>query len=106
MCRAPGRCATCAGASRSARVARPGPWLRLTALAGAIAPGFVVATGSLGMGKWHDALALLGLAPLVALAVAARWTHPQLVRPALVALWLFLVAIGFGGLVALVGGPF
>jgi protoheme IX farnesyltransferase len=82
---------------------RPGPWLRLTALAAAIAPGFVVATGSLGLGSWHDALALLGLAPLVALAVAAWWTHPHLLRPALVALGLYLVAIGFGGVLALTG---
>jgi protoheme IX farnesyltransferase len=82
---------------------RPGPWLRLTALAAAIAPGFVVATGALGMGKWHDAMALLGLAPLVALVVAAWWAHRHLLRAALVALLLFLVAIGFGGLLALTG---
>jgi protoheme IX farnesyltransferase len=82
---------------------RPGPWLRLTALGAAIAPGFVVATGSLGMGKWHDALALLGLAPIVALVVAAWWTHRHLLRDALVTLVLFLAAIGFGGLLALTG---
>ncbi|MDX6514673.1 MAG: heme o synthase, partial [Gaiellaceae bacterium] len=82
---------------------RPGPWLRLTALAAAIAPGFVVATGALGMGKWHDAMALLGLAPLVALVVAAWWAHRHLLRAALVALLLFVVAIGFGGLLALTG---
>jgi protoheme IX farnesyltransferase len=82
---------------------RPGPWLRLTALGAAIAPGFVVATGSLGMGKWHDAMALLGLAPLLALVVASWWAHKHLLRSALVALGLFLVAIGFGGLLAVTG---
>ncbi|MEA2407699.1 MAG: hypothetical protein QOE69_1818, partial [Thermoleophilaceae bacterium] len=82
---------------------RPGPWLRLTALGAAVAPGFVVATGSLGLGKWHDAMALLGLAPLAALVVAAWWAHRHLLRAALVALLLFLVAIAFGGLLAVTG---
>jgi protoheme IX farnesyltransferase len=85
---------------------RPGPWLRLTALAGAIAPGFVVATGTLGLGAWHDTLALLGLAPLATLAIAAWVAHRQLLRSALAALVLFLVAIGFGGLLAWTGGSF
>jgi protoheme IX farnesyltransferase len=82
---------------------RPGPWLRLTALGGALAPGFVVATGSLGLGAWHDTLALLGLVPLATLAIAAWVAHRQLRRSSFAALGLFLVAIGFGGLLSLTG---
>jgi protoheme IX farnesyltransferase len=84
---------------------RPGPWLRLVALGGAIAPGLVVASGSLGRGAWHDGMALLGLVPLVTMAVAAWTTHRQLLRPALLALGLFLLAVALGGLLAVVGGP-
>jgi protoheme IX farnesyltransferase len=89
----------------SASEPRPGPWLRLVALGGAVAPGFVVATGALGRGAWHDGTALLGLAPLVTLAVAAWTSHPHLRRPAFGALLLFLVAVGLGGALALRGGP-
>jgi protoheme IX farnesyltransferase len=89
----------------SATELRPGPWLRFVALGGAIAPGFVVATGALGEGAWHDGMALLGLVPLVTLVVAAWTVHRRLLAPTLTALGLFLVAVALGGLLALAGGP-
>jgi protoheme IX farnesyltransferase len=72
---------------------RPGPWLRLTALGGAAATGLVVASGSLGLGFTHRALALAALPPLVALVVAAWVAHRSLVVSAAAALALFVVAI-------------
>lgn len=82
--------------------ARPGPWLRLTALAGVLAPALVVASGQLGLA--HRALALAALPPLVALAVAAWTAHRRLRVPAGSALGLLLAEIASGGLVALTGG--
>ena len=90
-------------ASLSRGASDPGPWLRLTALGAAATPAFVVTTAALGLTRWHDGLALVGLAPLAAVVVAAWTVHRRLLPSALAALALFLVAVGFGGLLALTG---
>jgi protoheme IX farnesyltransferase len=83
----------------------PGPWLRLTALAGAGACALVVAAASLGLASQHSLLAVLGLPPLVALTVAARvGAHRRLRTPSLVALLSFLATIASGGLAQLEPG--
>jgi protoheme IX farnesyltransferase len=73
--------------------ARPGPWLRLTALGAAGATGHVVASGSLGLGLTHRGLALVAVPPLVALVVAAWVAHRRLLPAAASALALFVVAM-------------
>jgi protoheme IX farnesyltransferase len=81
---------------------RPGPWLRLTALAGTAGVAVVVATGSWGLA--HDVAANVTLALLAAMALTARLAHPD--RPDL--LWTaaasFLLFAG-AGLVALLEAP-
>ena len=72
---------------------RPGPWLRLTALAAAVATGLVVVSGSLGLSHTHRGLALVALPPLVALVVAAQVAHRRLLFPAGGALALFAQAM-------------
>ena len=79
---------------------RPGPWLRLTAIAGAAGVAVVVATGSWGLA--HDVAAHVTLALLGATALTVRLAHPD--RPKL--LWtaaasFFLFAAA--GLAALAG---
>jgi heme o synthase len=69
---------------------RPGPWLRLTAFAGAVATGLAAASG--GFGLAHRGLVALALPPLVAVFVAALSTHRRLVPAAGSALALFLAA--------------
>jgi protoheme IX farnesyltransferase len=69
---------------------RPGPWLRLTAFAGAVATGLAAASGGLGLA--HRGLVALALPPLVAVFVAALSTHRRLVPAAGSALALFLAA--------------
>ena len=53
----------------------PGPWLRLTALAGAAATALVVAVAALHLDLAHRVLAAAALPPLVAVAVAAVVAH-------------------------------
>jgi protoheme IX farnesyltransferase len=82
--------------------ARPGPWLRLTALAAVAGTAVVVATGSWGLP--HDVAAHVTLALLAATALAARLAHPDrpdLLVAALVAFGLFSAA----GLAALSKAP-
>ncbi|TMK90626.1 MAG: hypothetical protein E6G42_09460, partial [Actinobacteria bacterium] len=67
----------------------PGVWLRLTALAATGATLLAVVSGAAGLGTAHRALAALAVPPLVALVVAARLAHRQLLRPSLTALVLF-----------------
>jgi protoheme IX farnesyltransferase len=67
----------------------PGPWLRLTALAGAGATLLAVVSGAAGLGAEHRILAALALPPLVALVVAAWLAHRRLLPAALAALVLF-----------------
>jgi protoheme IX farnesyltransferase len=56
-------------------VTRPGPWLRLLALAATAGVAVVVATGSWGLA--HDVAANVTLALLVAVVLAARLAHPE-----------------------------
>jgi heme o synthase len=71
---------------------RPGPWLRLTALAAAAAGGTAVVSGALGLGAAHRGLAALALPTLVALVSAAWVAHRRLLIPTLAALLAFLGA--------------
>jgi protoheme IX farnesyltransferase len=70
----------------------PGPWLRLSALAGASGCALAVASGTLGWDTAHRVLAALALPPLVAVAVAAWTAHRRLLVPALAAVMLFGLA--------------
>jgi heme o synthase len=67
----------------------PGPWLRLTALAGAGATLVAVVSGATGMHAAHRLLAALALPPLLALVAAAWLAHRRLMLPATAALVLF-----------------
>jgi len=71
---------------------RPGPWLRLTALAAAGACGTAVVSGALHLGTAHRVLAALVLPLLCALLAAAWVAHPRLITPAAVALATFIAA--------------
>jgi protoheme IX farnesyltransferase len=75
---------------------RPGPWLRLTAVAGAGATLVAVVSGATGAA--HEPLSALALPLLAALVLAAGLAHRQLLAPALAALVLF-------GAAALVTAP-
>jgi heme o synthase len=68
----------------------PGPWLRLTGLAGAAATLVAVVSGTLGLG--HALLSAVALPPLVAVAAAAWLSYRQLLPSALLALGLFGLA--------------
>jgi heme o synthase len=81
---------------------RPGPWLRLTAIAATVGVAVVVATGSWGLA--HDVAAHVTLAVLATTALTARLAHPD--RPEL--LWTAAVSFflfGAAGLAALAGAP-
>jgi protoheme IX farnesyltransferase len=85
--------------------AGPGPWLRLTALGAVAAIAATVVTGDWGKLP-HYGSTLVALALLAAVAVAARYGHPD--RPglgatALAALAVYLLQIATGGLVAVTG---
>ena len=69
--------------------ARPGPWLRLTALAGSAGTLLAVVSGAAGLGTAHRLLAVLALPPLVGLVVAAWFAHRSLLPASLAALVLF-----------------
>jgi len=80
----------------------PGPWLRLLSLGAVGAVALVVATGEHALP--HDAAALVALALLSGVALAARFGHPDRHGLALVsalALGVFIVQIGLGGVLAL-----
>src|SRR5947199_228386 len=70
----------------------PGPWLRLTALAGAAATLLAVISGASGPSPAHRLLAALALPPLVALLLAAWFAHRRLLPSATAALVLFAAA--------------
>src|SRR5205085_1903437 len=78
----------------------PGAWLRLTALAAALATGAAVVSGVLRLGTGHEALAALALPPLVALVVAARVALGD-PAPGRLALTLLGLALACGGASAL-----
>jgi heme o synthase len=83
----------------------PGPWLRLTALAGAAATLLVVVAAALHLDLAHRVLAAAALPPLVAVAVASVVAHRRLRPAALTALALFLAEVGAGGVSSLTGRP-
>jgi protoheme IX farnesyltransferase len=83
----------------------PGPLLRLTAAAAAVAAGLVVVSAALELGRGHWGAALVALPLLVAVLVAAVVSYRRLVVPAAVAVGLMLTAIATGGLVAWVDSP-
>jgi protoheme IX farnesyltransferase len=66
---------------------RPGPWLQLAALLGALGALLAVVSGTLGLG--HEYVSALAAPPLAAVVVAAWLVHRRLLLPALVALALF-----------------
>ncbi len=66
---------------------RPGPWLQLAALLGALGALLAVVSGTLGLG--HEYVSALAAPPLAAVAVAAWLVHRRLLPPALVAVALF-----------------
>jgi protoheme IX farnesyltransferase len=67
----------------------PGPWLRLTAVAGAGATLLAVVSGAAGLDTAHRVLAALALPPLLALAAAAWLAHRRLLPWAIGALLCF-----------------
>jgi protoheme IX farnesyltransferase len=78
----------------------PGLLLRLTAAGGAAATGAVVASAALGLTNAHWGIAGVALPLLAATTVLARLAYPRLLVRAAAALFLLLVAIALGGLVA------
>jgi heme o synthase len=66
----------------------PGPWLRLTALAGAAGALVAVVSGTVG-GDFHRSASALAVPPMVALVVAAWLVHRRLLPSSLAALVLF-----------------
>jgi protoheme IX farnesyltransferase len=78
----------------------PGPLLRTTVAAAALAAGLVVASAAFELGEAHWAAALVALPLLVAVLVAAWVAYRRLLVPAAAALGLMLAAIATGGLVA------
>jgi heme o synthase len=80
--------------------ASPGPLLRLTALAAAVAAAAVVVSAAFELGATHWGVALVALPLLVALWVSARVAYPRLELPAAAAVGLMLAAVATGGLVA------
>ncbi|MGI8606196.1 MAG: hypothetical protein ACR2L0_03435, partial [Gaiellaceae bacterium] len=80
----------------------PGPWLRLLSLGAVGAVALVVATGEHALP--HNATALVALALLGGVALATRFGHPdrrRLARVSALALGVFVVQIGLGGVLAL-----
>ena len=75
-----------------AGTAAPGPWLRLTALAGSAAVGLAVVSGALPLGTAHRVLAAFAFPLLAALVIAARMAHRRLLLAAAGSLSLFLLA--------------
>jgi heme o synthase len=71
---------------------RPGPWLRLTALAAVAACAAAVVSGALELGAAHRGLSALALPPLAALVSAAWVAHRRLLGAALGSLFAFLAA--------------
>ena len=71
---------------------RPGPWLRLTALAGAAGTLLAVVSGTAQLGAGHRVLAALALPPLAAVTAAAWISYRRLLPAACAALALFGLA--------------
>ena len=80
----------------------PGPFLRGTIVAAAVATGVVVASATIDSGRGHWAAALVALPLLVAAVIIAWIAYPRLFVATATALGLMLAAIASGGLIALV----
>ena len=78
----------------------PGPLLRLSIAAAAVATAAVVASATLDTDRGHWAAALVAVPLLVAAVVLAFTTYPRLRVATTAALALMLVAVATGGLVA------
>ena len=70
-------------------MSRPGPWLRVVALAGAAGALLAVVSGAAGLGTAHRVLAAVAVPPLVALGVGAWLAHRRLLPASVAALVLF-----------------
>src|SRR3954471_4339077 len=79
----------------------PGPILRGTIAAAAVATAIVVTSAALQSGRGHWASALVALPLLVGAVIVARIAYPRLLRATIAALGLMIVAVATGGLVAL-----
>jgi protoheme IX farnesyltransferase len=88
----------------SAPAAAPGPVLRGTIVAAAVATAVVVVSAALESTHGHWAAALVALPLLVAAVVASRVSYPRLLPATSAALGLMLLAVATGGLAALVDG--
>src|SRR5262249_40810081 len=77
---------------RGAARMRPGPFLRLTAIGGAVGTLVAVVSGTAGLGAGPQVLAALALPPLAAVVVVAWTSYRQLLAPSLTALVLFGLA--------------
>jgi hypothetical protein len=92
-----------AASERLPSAVTPGAAFRLSAAASVVAVALVVVSAALELGTAHWGLALVALPFLVADVVLARLAYPALVRRAVAALAVFLVAIALGGVVAWTG---
>jgi heme o synthase len=88
----------------TAPAAAPGPVLRGTIVAAAVATAVVVVSAALESTRGHWAAALVALPLLVAAVVIARVSYPRLLVATSAALGLMLLAVATGGLAALVDG--
>ena len=79
----------------------PGPVLRGTVVAAAVAASVVVVSAALGAERGHWGAALVALPLLVAAAAVAKLEYPRLLPATTAALALMLAAVATGGLVAL-----
>jgi heme o synthase len=77
--------------------ARPGPWLRLSALVAAGGTVLAVISGAENLGTAHRLLAALVAPPLAALVVSAWYAHRRLVPATLAAAALFAGAAAVPG---------
>src|SRR3954447_4261909 len=79
----------------------PGPILRGTIAAAAVATAVVVVSAALQSGRGHWASALVSLPLLVGAVIVARIAYPRLFPATATALGLMTLAVATGGLVAL-----
>ncbi len=83
--------------SLASPTARPGPWLRVSALVAAGGTVLAVVSGASDLGTAHRLLAALVAPPLAALVVSAWLAHRRLVPAALAASALFAAAAAVPG---------
>jgi protoheme IX farnesyltransferase len=85
---------------RVGATSHPGPLLRISAAAAALATAAVVASATLDLGTTHWGIAGIALSLLVADAAIARSAYPTLLDRMVVPLGLLLLAVALGGVVA------